>query len=69
MSAEEVYLLDKRTSIEIEPFVSLRGHFAVIAALRAFHRLEKGYAMFQLSYPGIGMRELFITGGTKHPKA
>ena len=41
LSADEVYLLDKRTSIGIESFVSLRGHPAVVAGLRVFSRLEK----------------------------
>ena len=69
LSAEKVYLLDKRTSIETASFVSLRGHSTIVVEIRIFFRLEKGDARFQLSYHGIGMPELFITGGTKRPTA
>ena len=68
MSAEEVYLFDKRTSIETTSFVCLRGHCNV-AETRACLRLEKADVGFQLSYHGIGMPQLFITGGTKRPRA
>ena len=67
LSAGEVYLLDKRTSIET--VVSLRGHCTDLVKLRAFLRLEKGDAIFQLPCHGIGMGELFSTGGTKRPRA
>ena len=41
LSAEEVYLLDKRTSIETASFVCLpRGHY-VVTELGAFFRMEK----------------------------
>ena len=43
LSAEEVYLLDIRASIEIESFVSLRRHCTVVAELRAF--LQSGKEM------------------------
>ena len=69
LSAEEVYLLDKRTPIETASFVSLRGHCTIVVELRAFLRLEKGDVIFQLSCHGIGMPELFITGDTKRPRA
>ena len=49
-SAEEAYLFDKRTSIEIESFVSLRGHSTVVA----FSRLEKGTQYF-IAVPVIGI--------------
>ena len=65
MLAEEVYLFDNRTSIETASFVCLRGHYNVVAELRAFLRLEKGDARFQLSYHGISMPELFVISGTK----
>ena len=36
LTAEEVYLLDKRISIETASFVSLRGHRTVVAELKHF---------------------------------
>ena len=45
-AADEVYLLDKRTCIGIQYYVSLRGHSVVVIGLRAFSRLEKGDAIF-----------------------
>ena len=41
LSAEDAYVLDKRTSIENEPLLSHRGHCTVVKGLRAFSRLEK----------------------------
>ena len=48
LSAEEVYLSDKRVSIETASFVGPRGHCTVMVELRKFLRLEKGDAAFQL---------------------
>ena len=43
------------TAKETASFVGLRGHCTVMAELRTFLRLEKGDAIFQLSYHGICM--------------
>ena len=68
LSAEEVHLLDKRTSIEIESFVSLRGHCAIVAELRAFLGSEKEMQYFTVISHYHQARD-FITGGTKHSMA
>ena len=63
LSADEIYLLDKRASTGIESFVSLRAHPAVVAGLRAFIRLEKEMQHFTAAtFTGISF---FINGGTK----
>ena len=46
LSAEEVYLLDKTTSIEIESFVSLLRHWTVVAELRAFLQSQEEMQCF-----------------------
>ena len=62
LSTEEVYLLDKRTTIDVKSVASLQGSSSVMAGLRAFHRLEKEVHYFISRY---GVPGDFITGGTR----
>ena len=64
MLAEEVYLLDGITCVEIESFVSLQGHPTVMAGLRALSCLEKEMKYLLLDQLQ-ARRWIFIPGGTK----
>ena len=52
------------TYIEIESFVSFRGHSTVLAELRAFSGLEKQIKYF-IACKLLAFRVLFIPGGRK----
>ena len=69
LSDEEIYLLDKTTSIETVPFVNLRGHCTVEADSGHSLDWKKEMQYFNCHITVIGMPELFITGGTKRPRA
>ena len=63
MLAEDGYLLDNMTYIEIESFVRFR-HFTVLAGLRAFSGLEKQMQYF-IACKLLACQALLIPGGTK----
>ena len=60
LSAEEVYLLDKRTSTETASFVRLRGYCTVGAEIGTLLRLEKKMQYFNcritVSLSGLGWK-------------
>ena len=60
LSAEEVYLLDKRTSTETASFVRLRGYCTVVAEIGALLRLEKKMQYFNCRIT-VSLSELFTT--------
>ena len=65
MLAEDGHLLDNMTYIEVESFVSFRGHSTALAGLRALSGLEKQMQYF-IACKLLAYRVLFIPGGTKH---
>ena len=64
MLAEDGYLLDNITYIEIESFLRFGGHSTALAGLRAFNLLEKQMHYF-IACKLLACRVLFIPGGTK----
>ena len=46
MLAEEFYMFDSMTYIEIESFVSLLGHYTVVAGLNAYSQLKNEVQYF-----------------------
>ena len=66
MLAEDGYLLNNMTYIEIESFVSSRGHSTILAGLRVFSRFEKKKQMqYFIACKLPACQVLFIPGGTK----
>ena len=64
MLAEDGYMLDNMTHIEIEYFVSFQRHSTISAGLRAFSGLEKQMQYF-IARKLPTCRVLFIPCGTK----
>ena len=63
MLAEDGHLLDNMTYIEIESFVSFRGHSTALAGLRPLSGLEK-QMQYVIACKLLAYRVLFIPGST-----